>query len=85
MLVYYFVLRLPKVTVPGQSFSNKLIYWSICVLIAVLVVFLRVWFEGSVGKFELIITTISAFLIGLIGASVWTRVSLGSEGKNRNN
>lgn len=74
MLVYYFVLRLPKVTVPGQSISNKLLYWSICVLIAVLVVFLRIMFEGSVGKFELIITTISAFMIGLIVASIWTKV-----------
>jgi hypothetical protein len=78
MLVYYFVLRLPKVTVPGQSFSNKLLFWSICVLIAALVVFLRIWFEGSVGKFELIITCISAFMIGLMGASIWMRMRVRS-------
>jgi hypothetical protein len=78
MLVYYFILRLPKVTVPGQSFSNKVVFWSICVLIAALVIFLRILFEGSVGKFELIITCISAFMIGLMGASLWTKMRVRS-------
>jgi hypothetical protein len=85
MLVYYFVLRLPKVSVPGQSIFNKMVYWSVCFLVAATVVFLRISLDGEVDKWELIITTISAFMIGLIGASLWIRVSLGSAVKSRDN
>jgi hypothetical protein len=72
MLVYYFVLRLPKVTVPGQSFSNKVKYWSICILMASLVIFFRISLDGLVDKWDLIITTISAFMIGLVVSSLCT-------------
>ncbi|MCH6232853.1 DUF4184 family protein [Cognataquiflexum rubidum] len=74
MLVYYFVLRLPKVSVPGQSIFNKVVFWSVCVLVGGTVVFLRISLDASVDKWELIITTISAFMIGLIGASLWTKM-----------
>ena len=81
MLVYYFVLRLPKVTVPGQSFSHKLRYWSICILMAAIVIFLRISLDGLVDKWELIITTISAFMIGLMGASLWSKMGGSSANK----
>jgi hypothetical protein len=54
-------------------------------LVAATVVFLRISLDGEVDKWELIITTISAFMIGLIGASLWIRVSLGSAVKSRDN
>ena len=81
MLVYYFVLRLPKVSVPGQSIFNKAVFWSVCVLVGGTVVFLRISLDASVDKWELIITTISAFMIGLIGASLWTKVRVGLANK----
>jgi hypothetical protein len=74
MLVYYFVLRLPKVKVPGQSFFQKVRYWSICFLMAAIVIFFRIALDGLVDKWELIITTISAFMIGLIVSSLWTKM-----------
>lgn len=78
MLVYYFVLRLPKVSVPGQSIFNKMVYWSFCFLVAATVVFLRISLDAVVDKWELIITTISAFMIGLMGASLWTKMRVKS-------
>ncbi|MCH6200736.1 hypothetical protein MMU07_14215 [Aquiflexum sp. LQ15W] len=36
--------------------------------------FIGIFLEGSVDKLELIITTISAFMIGLIGASLCTKM-----------
>jgi len=79
MLVYYFVLRLPKLTMPGQSIFNKMVYWSVCLLIAALVIFFRISIDDAVDKWELIITTISAFMIGLIVSSLWTK--MGSRSK----
>jgi hypothetical protein len=51
-----------------------MVYWSVCFLVAATVVFLRISLDASVDKWELIITTISAFMIGLMGASLWTKM-----------
>ncbi|MCL6258224.1 DUF4184 family protein [Aquiflexum sp. TKW24L] len=78
MLVYFFVLRLPKVTVPGQSLFNKMVYWVVCFLVTAVVIYLRLSIGAITDKWDLLITGISAFMIGLIVSSLWTKMRVRS-------
>ncbi|MCL6258221.1 hypothetical protein M3O96_03930 [Aquiflexum sp. TKW24L] len=78
MLVYYFILRLPKVTVPGKSLFNKMVHWTVCLLVSAVVVYLRLSIGAITDKWDLLITGISAFMIGLIVTSLWAKMRVRS-------
>jgi hypothetical protein len=72
MVIYFFILRLPKVAVPDHSFFKKMVFWIVCFLTTVLVIYLRLSVGAIAHKYDLLITGISAFMIGLVVSSLWT-------------
>jgi hypothetical protein len=74
VVIYFFVLRLPAAQVPQRRFYKKIAYWLVCVLITVAVVFLRLSLGAIGNKMDLIVTGMSAFMIGLMGASLLGRI-----------